>query len=205
MTMLPQLVQQSVAQAMQQQQMQGGGGAGNKQVKADINTIAMDLFQLKKLLLHDYRSQGKALPPDVMDGPNRDPSTGMPTSPEQGSILNAQGQPAPQGPQPQSSIKPMQPMQGAFPMPQGGGKSAAAWDKAQEHLDVMTEHINAASSALLKYADATGLKLDYEFKEVVDATPVFDFEVGQEVKSNHQAVLSKAAALAKMCARRNAS
>jgi hypothetical protein len=94
----------------------GGAGMNGKAPKPDINTIATDVFQLKKMFLHFIRTQGIELPPDILDGPNRDPATGAPAaSPSGGSEV------PPGGGMANSSIKPIEPMQGAFPPGGGGG------------------------------------------------------------------------------------
>lgn len=117
-------VQQAVTQAMSQQQMmQGAGGAGGmKPPKPDINMVATDVFQLKKMFLHFLRVQGIEMPPDILDGPGRDPASGMPSaSPTGGSDAQPGSAMGGGGAGPQSAIKPIQPMQGAFPSPGGGG------------------------------------------------------------------------------------
>lgn len=121
-------VTQAVQQAMATSGGAGGaGGAGamGKPAKPDINTVAMDCFQVKKILMHICKTNGWELPPDILDGPNRDPSTGaaMPMgAPGSTSDPNmAQGGDAGGGAQPQSAIQPIQPMEGAFPSAPGGG------------------------------------------------------------------------------------
>ncbi len=90
---------------------QGGVGPGGKpMVKPDINTIATDVFQLKKMLFAVMRHAGIELPPDTLDGPNRDPQTGAPAeSPTGGSDV------PPGASMQQSAISPIEPIQGAFP------------------------------------------------------------------------------------------
>jgi len=96
----------------------GAGPNSGKAPKPDIQTIATDVFQLKKMVLHDLRMRGVELPPDILDGPNRDPVTGAPAvSPTGGSDV-APG--SSMGSGPQSSIKPIEPIKGAFPSPTGG-------------------------------------------------------------------------------------
>lgn len=113
-------VQQAVQQAMQA--VGGGGqggapGAGMKPPKPDINTVATDLFQLKKMIFADMRTRGVEPPPDILDGPNRDPVTGAPTaSPTGGSDVPASPKMQP------GSISPIEPMQGAMPTPMPGGQ-----------------------------------------------------------------------------------
>ncbi len=120
-------VQKAVSDAMTQMGMKGNMGPNGKPTapKPDINTIATDVFQLKKMFLHYLRTQQIELPPDILDGPNRDPMTGAPAaSPSGGSDVqpgaSAQGQSLNGGGAP-SAIKPIEPMQGAFPSPGGGG------------------------------------------------------------------------------------
>lgn len=99
----------AVQQAMQQVAPGGAGGAA-KAPKADINTVATDVFQLKKLYLADAQARGLPLPPDILDGPNRDPATGMPsTAPTGGSDPAAAPMPAAGGQQ--AAIQPIGPMQ----------------------------------------------------------------------------------------------
>lgn len=112
-------VAMGVQQGMQASGLQGQGGKvgpnGKPAVKPDINTIATDVFQLKKMLFAIMRHANIELPPDVLDGPNRDPQTGAPAeSPTGGSDVSPGASMA----GPQSAIKPIEPMQGAFP---GGG------------------------------------------------------------------------------------
>jgi hypothetical protein len=52
-----------------------------KPAKPDINTVAIDIFQVKKMLQFLFNTMGIPLPPDILDGPNRDPSTGTPMPP----------------------------------------------------------------------------------------------------------------------------
>jgi hypothetical protein len=132
MSALPQMIQQQIQQALQQSGMVGqpgvaGTGGAGKPPKPDINTVAMDLFQLKKMFLHFLKVQGIDLPPDILDGPNRDPSTGMPTPPDPtGGIGGAGGGGGGNGAGPSSAISPVQPMQAAFPTPPGGQAKAGA-------------------------------------------------------------------------------
>jgi hypothetical protein len=113
-------VAMGVQQGMAATGLQGNKGVGpngKPAVKPDINTIATDVFQLKKMLFAIMRHANIELPPDVLDGPNRDPQTGAPAeSPSGGSDV----QPGASMAGPQSSIKPIEPMQGAFPMGGGG-------------------------------------------------------------------------------------
>jgi hypothetical protein len=108
-------VAQGVQQAMQMGGMQGSGKPTAP--KPDINTVATDLFQLKKMFLHFLRVQGIELPPDILDGPNRDPQTGAPAFGQAGGSDAAPGSSAVQAGG-TSAIKPIQPVAGAFP---GGG------------------------------------------------------------------------------------
>jgi hypothetical protein len=105
--------------------LQGNVGPTGKPTapKPDINTVATDVFQLKKMFLHFMRVQGIELPPDILDGPNRDPLTGAPAaSPSGGSDVQPGASAAGMGINgaPQSAIKPIAPMPGAFPTPTGG-------------------------------------------------------------------------------------
>ena len=97
------------------------GNKGPTAPKPDINTVATDVFQLKKMFLHFCRVQGVELPPDILDGPNRDPQTGAPAFGQGGGSVAAPGASAAQAGG-TSAIKPIDPMQGAFP---GGGGAGA--------------------------------------------------------------------------------
>lgn len=98
-------------------------GANGKPAKPDINTVAMDIYQVKKMLQHIFNLNQWALPPDIIDGPNRNPATGEAVAPNTpGSTSDpARAQQQPQGPQQQSAIPPIEAMQGAFPAAPGGG------------------------------------------------------------------------------------
>jgi hypothetical protein len=81
-------IQQAVQKALQGAGLQGSSNP--KQAKPDINTIATDIFQIKKMILHDLRLRGVELPPEILDGPNRDPMTGAAApSPSGGSDVPA--------------------------------------------------------------------------------------------------------------------
>jgi hypothetical protein len=133
-------VQTAMTNVLSQAGLLGGGpdGKGGKQTapKPDINTIATDVFQLKKMLLHVIRAQGMELPPDVLDGPNRDPSTGAPAAaPDGGSVVRPGASATPsQGASPDdSAIKPVEPCRAPSPprraAPKGrpNGKAGRAW------------------------------------------------------------------------------
>lgn len=145
------------------QQIQGGGmgaapgaaaGAGGKPVKADINTIATDCYQIKSLFTGLYNRLGWELPQNILDGPNRDPMTGLPMpqgAPGSTSDPNQQMQAAQssQQQQPQSAIPPMEAMQGAFPQaPEQGGAPKTASDRELHMGDVshMGRTINLAEA-----------------------------------------------------------
>lgn len=130
------LTAESIAQIVTQTMQQGGGAAGagaaggpgaaGKMVKPDIATVAIDIFQVKKMLQYLFNTMGIQLPPDILDGPNRDPSTGisMPpgtpgsTSDPQVTAANAQQQQAQQGGGAGGAggaIPPIEPMQAGGP------------------------------------------------------------------------------------------
>jgi hypothetical protein len=111
-------VAQGVSQALAGSGLQGN--KGQTAPKPDINTIATDVFQLKKMFFHVCRINGWELPPDILDGPNRDPMTGAPAQGQSGGSDAAPGSSMQQSP---SSIKPITPIQGAFPSGGGGGGS----------------------------------------------------------------------------------
>lgn len=129
------VIQAAMTNALTQAGLMGGkGGIGPNgkptAPKPDINTIATDVFQLKKMFLHFCRVQGVELPPDILDGPNRDPLTGAPAaSPGGGSDVQPGASAQPGGGDPtqaQSAIPPVGPMQGAFPTPPGAGGDGGA-------------------------------------------------------------------------------
>lgn len=108
----------------------GGGAAGGKPGKPDLMAMSMDIFQIKKMISTLFNSMGIPMPQDLLDGPNRDPSTGMPMTPGQpGSTSDPNRQSPPAGPAAGggggagggSAIKPIQAIQGAFPGAGGGG------------------------------------------------------------------------------------
>ena len=121
-------VQQAVQQAMSSQQQMGAGG---KPPKPDINMVATDVFQLKKMLFNVFRHLNLPLPDNILDGPGRDPTTGMPsTSPTGGSDPAAGQAQAPQPTAAQQSFPPIQPMDGMTPSPSGKSASHDAnWNK----------------------------------------------------------------------------
>lgn len=169
-------VAMGVQQGMQASGLQGQGGKigpnGKPQVKPDINTIATDVFQLKKMLFAIMRHAKIELPPDVLDGPNRDPMTGAPAeSPTGGSDVQAGSSMA----GPQSAIKPIEPMQGAFPGGGGGGGSGGG-----APMGGMGPGMAKRSSDLF--------------------TKTVGREISQEVTGDQ--VMSKAAAVAMMCRRK---
>ena len=149
------------------------GPNGKPQVKPDINTIATDVFQLKKMLFAIMRHANIELPPDVLDGPNRDPMTGAPAeSPAGGSDVQPG---ASMGAGAQSAIKPVQPMQGAFPS--GGMGPAGSGSAGPGGMGGMGK------------------------------TSSFNGRVGSEISQavTGAQIMSKAAAVALMCRRRNES
>jgi hypothetical protein len=148
-------ISQIVAQTMQQMGGMGGGGAGvggggagGKMVKPDIATVAIDIFQVKKMLQYMFNTMGIPLPPDILDGPNRDPSTGTPMppgAPGSTSDPSTVSQQAPGGAaggaggdQAGGSIPPIQPVQPGGPgvggptpggMPPGVGSEKQSQDR----------------------------------------------------------------------------
>lgn len=121
-------ISQIVAQTMQQMNGMGGGAGGagagaGKMAKPDINTVAIDIFQVKKMLQYMFNTMGIPLPPDILDGPNRDPSTGTPMPPgasgstSDPSMVSQQpaGGGAGAGGQQGGAIPPIQPMQPGGP------------------------------------------------------------------------------------------
>ncbi len=150
------MIQTAVQQAMQTAQpgmAAGGAGAGGKQ-KQDINTVAMDIFQVKKMLTHFFNMNNIPLPPDILDGPNRDPGSGMTVPPgTAGSTSDPNNTPPSsggagggQGGGPNSAIQPIQPMQGAFPGADGGGGQAKTAQIGYEYVNE-SRNANVASKA----------------------------------------------------------
>lgn len=64
----------------------GTSSSSKKANKPDLNTIALDVYQIKKMLLHMMRVQGIDLPDEVLDGPGRDlpPGGGVSAEPNTG-------------------------------------------------------------------------------------------------------------------------
>jgi hypothetical protein len=119
-----------------------GGGKGGKAPKPDINTIATDVFQLKKMFLHFLRMQNIELPMDILDGPNRDPMTGAPATAESGGSDVTPG-----ASQVQSAIPPISPIQGAFPTPPGGDVGGGGEKAAAANIGTPVDHKKIMSKA----------------------------------------------------------
>jgi hypothetical protein len=172
-------VAMGVQQGMAATGLQGNKGVGpngKPAVKPDINTIATDVFQLKKMLFAIMRHANIELPPDVLDGPNRDPQTGAPAeSPTGGSDVS------PGASMQQSAIKPIEAMQGAFPGGGGGGGGDMGGMGGGAPMGGMGGGMGKRSSDL------------------------FTKTVGREITQaiTGDSVLSKAAAVALMFRRRN--
>lgn len=122
----------SVVQQELQKANAGGGGMGGaaggmgggmgKPAKPDLNVVANDTFQTKKLLTYLMNVWQIPLPPDILDGPNRDPSTGQSVAPN---TPGSTSDPSQQASPPPSAIQPIQPMQGAQPDPGAGTKQGS--------------------------------------------------------------------------------
>jgi hypothetical protein len=110
-----------VAQALGSSGLQGNKQQG--QAKPDINTIATDIFQLKMMFQHYLRIQGIDLPESLLVGANRSAITGAAEPGVSGGSDTASAN-AMNGPQGNSAIKPIQPIQGAFPGAGAGGGGA---------------------------------------------------------------------------------
>lgn len=204
-------VQSAVQRALQAGGLQGNqtGPAGAKQPKPDINTIATDVFQLKKMFLAYLRRQGIELPPDILDGPNRDPMTGSPAmSPTGGSdVAPGAGQATAAG-----AIQPISPVQpavlnaisgGAPQGSMGGGKAASAltpFDLVKEASDMLRLYVickEAAATRRDAWADLlAGRELDLEPDSPSPGRPI-DVAAGE--------VRSKSAALMAVFGRRRSS
>lgn len=119
------MVDAKIQNAVQQAIQAGGGGAAGaggagKPPKPDINMVATDVFQLKKMLFSIFKQMGIEMPDNLLDGPGRHPGTGHPVAPAAGgSDPNAGPPPGAQGPA--GAIQPIQPIQPAM----GGMKQAA--------------------------------------------------------------------------------
>jgi hypothetical protein len=105
----------------------GGTAAGGKPGKPDLMAMSMDIFQIKKMMSTLFNSMGIPMPQDLLDGPNRDPASGMPMTPgAPGSTSDPNRQSPPAGGAAgggggdNSAIKPIGSIQGAFP---SGGDS----------------------------------------------------------------------------------
>jgi hypothetical protein len=136
----------------------GNGGPGSpKQPKPDINTIATDLFQLKKMFLAYLRRQGVELPPDILDGPNRDPLTGAAAaSPSGGSDVQPGSSQATAG----GAIQPIQPIQPAMLNAiSGGGQKTAGFLSSRDYAAFL---VKEASDVLKLYSMVLENRADRE-------------------------------------------
>jgi hypothetical protein len=123
---------QSMQMSPQNQAGPGGapGGPG-KPGKPDLLAMSMDIFQMKKMLSALFDAMGIPIPQDILDGPNRDPATGAPMPAGMpGSTSDPQRQSPAMGgggggAGPDSAIKPIGAMKGAFPAAGGGGGDAS--------------------------------------------------------------------------------
>jgi len=117
-------LQAMITEAVQSAMAATGGaattGPTGKPAKVDINTIATDVFQLKKLMFAMFKQMGMEPPMDILDGPNRDPVTGSPASAPTGGS-DASALPPGGGGGDQGAIPPIPPMPAAFPPGDGGG------------------------------------------------------------------------------------
>lgn len=126
----------------------GGGGAAGRSARPDIVTVANDIFQVKKILTYLLNLWGIPLPPDVLDGPNRDPSTGLPVPPgTPGSTSDPSQQAAPAGGGgsaggPQGAFPAIQPVQPAF----GGGGGGSTKTSSDNIFQLGVESSEATQS-----------------------------------------------------------
>lgn len=185
-------IQNSVHRAMQTAQGPGGAG-GAKPPKTDINTVATDLFQLKKMFYADLRRRGIELPPDVLDGPNRDPVTGLPSFNQQAGSEGGAAGPGGGAP-PQGAIKPIEGIQPGI-VPGGDGKMAGYFEPFQ--LVKMASEVLSLYSVYLENKSAESGMWDIENwgKSAAAIEPVGEPYSGPAPAS---VVVGKAAALAKM-------
>ena len=132
---------QSLQMAPQNQQGPGGApGAPGKPGKPDLLAMSQDIFQIKKILFMIANAMSIEIPPEILDGPNRDPTTGAPMPPgapgstSDPNVMMQQAQQAASGAGAgggggggpsggKSSIPPIEPIQPAAP---GAGKTAGA-------------------------------------------------------------------------------
>lgn len=146
--MTPDMITQAVTQAVQLAMNGGKGGKGA--AKPDMNLMAQDIFQIKRMLLHLYSSMGMSIPPDVLDDPNRDPTTGAigGTGPNAGPVPvqpGAAGAGPPAVATPAGAAPPMAPPAG--PADAGGGKAASVVESIGTCVDnIMSKH-DVASQA----------------------------------------------------------
>lgn len=120
---------------------QPAAGSGKQNKDQMQQGMQMDMWQMKKYLFMLGEALGVPAPPSLMDGPNRDPQTGLPMAPGQpGSTSDpavmqqeAQqmqqqqgGQGAAQGGPQGGAIPAIQPMEGAGPGMAAGGEKGAA-------------------------------------------------------------------------------
>jgi hypothetical protein len=203
-----------VQQAVQQAMMGGGGGMGGgmgggnggaggmKPPKPDINMVATDVFQMKKLMFAFFRQMGWEPPPDILDGPGRHPATGAPASGPMGGSDPAMtpdnlapgpgggpggtgGAGGPSGAPGGSAIPAMPPMDAASPALAQQPKMAS-WQEAQQYNETLYKYAGYDLDQIhlmLKQAEATLLRLTGD-----------DPRIGEVVTGNK--VVKKAAALA---------
>lgn len=119
------IIQQELANAGGMGGRGGATGAKGGPVKADINSVANDIFQVKKILVYLLNMWEIPLPPDILDGPNRDPATGAPVAP--GTPGSTSDPSKVQSPPNNSAIKPIEAMQPAMPAPGGPEKQSHDW------------------------------------------------------------------------------
>lgn len=122
-------------------------GAGKPNKDQQQQAMAMDMWQMKKYLFMMGEALGIKPPPSLLDGPNRDPNTGLPMAPgmpgstsdpavmqQEASNMQTQGG---QGGDQQSSIPPIQGIQPAMPTPTTPGDKQSSADKADALLSIM--------------------------------------------------------------------
>lgn len=159
----PEMIRQLVQQELAKGNGAAGAGMPGKPGKPDLNAVAMDLYQTKKLVVMMAQQMGLTLPQDVLDGPNRDPSTGAampPGTPGSTSDASKPVQPGP-GPSagPDNALQPLSPLQPASltPPPDAGTKAGSDMvpDIGISHparssgFDIQTVNRAAALSAIL--------------------------------------------------------
>jgi hypothetical protein len=106
--------------ALIREELSSAGAASGKTTKAgkpDLNVMATDIYQIKKLLINLYRVLNIELPVSILDGPTRDPMTGLTQDTAEAGGEKQDNQ--------TSSINPIEPIKPAFPTSPNSEKKSA--------------------------------------------------------------------------------